>query len=184
MSMHPLLDVSPADWIVDADGDWWTKALYGPPGFPAYARVLFDLDSNNDSYDEDVIVMQWVLDHLRNHTTPPDDGFVGIWHGWGFWERSFHPAAPRAPRFAIPNREYVLLGGPLGEALTAESLGTDDPTTPHFIWPSDQAWCIASDVDPDWFGVGGSTGVIQEILADERLDSVPSAYGEYLEDEQ
>jgi hypothetical protein len=184
MSMRPLLDVSPAGWIVEADADWWTTALYGPPGFPAYVRVRFDMDGAEDAYAPDLTVMQGALDHLRDHTTTPDDGFVGIWHGWGFWEKDFHPAAPRAPHFAIPNREYVLLGGPLGEALTAASLGvwpSSDGATPHFVWPTDHAWCIASDVDPDWFAVGGPVGAIDAIMADERLDAVPSTYAEHLE---
>lgn len=184
MSMRPLMDVSPAFWIVDADADWWTKALYGPPGFAAYARVKFDLSDDDDSYVEDVVVMQWVLDHLASHTATPEDGFVGVWHGWGMWDAGHHPASARAPRFAIPHREYVLLGGSLRVALTPESLGIEYTATPHFIWPADQAWCIASDVDPDWFGVGGPHEAIQEILGDERLDSVPSTYGEHVEDAQ
>ena len=72
MSMRPLMDVSPAFWIVDADADWWTKALYGPPGFAAYARVKFDLSDDDDSYVEDVVVMQSVLDHLASHTATPE----------------------------------------------------------------------------------------------------------------
>ena len=180
MSMRPLHDVSPADWIVEADAHWLTKALYGPPGFPAYTRVLFDL-SEDDSRVDDVDAMQRAIDHLRGHTTTPDEGFVGVWHGWGWWEHGFHPAAPDAPHFSIPNREYVLLGGPLGEAPTTESLGIDFTDTPHFIWPADQAWCIASDVDPDWFAVGGSNGAIDEILSDERLDAVTTTYAEHLE---
>jgi hypothetical protein len=45
---------------------------------------------------------------------------------------------------------------------------------PAFMWPADHAWCIASDVDPHWAGIGAATAAIDELLADPRLDLVPA----------
>jgi hypothetical protein len=176
MPLEPQLDVAAADWFAHADADWADLVGYGPPGFEAYARVPFDLDDDSP-VNPDVRVMQAALDLLEQHTATPESIYVGVWHGWGVWEDDVHPRAPRAPRFAVPHREYVLLAGNLVEALTLESLGIDYPATPHLLWPADHAWFIASDVDPDWFGVGASQVAVDDLVSHEAINAVPVPYG-------
>lgn len=36
----------------------------------------------------------------------------------------------------------------------------------------DRAWCVASDVDPHWAGIGAPSDVIDALVADENLDAV------------
>ena len=43
---------------------------------------------------------------------------------------------------------------------------------PAFVWPADQSWCIANDVDPHWAGIGADTSAIEDLVADPRLDVV------------
>lgn len=177
MTLRPLVDTGPADWFVDSSADWWTKVCLGPPGFEAYIRVFFDMDPN-ESYS-DVGVVSQVLDVLARHTATADNAYVGVWKGWGFWPEGHHPDATRASDFGLPERDYQLLGGPLTDVLDWHSLGVDDtpPTpVPHLIWPYDHEWFLAADVDPDWFGIGGSQALIDELLADDRFDVEPTAY--------
>jgi len=45
---------------------------------------------------------------------------------------------------------------------------------PAFVWPADHAWFVASDIDPHWAGIGADTRVINQLVADPRLDVVPA----------
>lgn len=183
MPLKPLTDLSAADWFVQADADVWTKICLGPPGYEAYARVSF-LPDDDDAYHCDRETMAIALDALAPHTTTPEQIFVGIWHGWGSWDEPSRLARHR-PRLSVSDhrgeiRDYVLLEGPLDGALTRESLGLDPAhggaPTPHLLWPADRAWFIASDVDPDWFGISGPQAVIDELMAVDGLDIAPSTY--------
>ena len=82
MPLRPLSDTSAADWFVDSDADWWTKVILGPPGFEAYARVLYDLDEDAP-VDSNERIRAAVRDVLARHTTTPDDCFFTLWDGWG-----------------------------------------------------------------------------------------------------
>ncbi len=46
-----------------------------------------------------------------------------------------------------------------------------------FTWPADHAWCIASDVDPDWFTVGGSRALVDAVLTHPDLRAEPAEHG-------
>ncbi|HEX2893442.1 MAG TPA: hypothetical protein VHO29_05510 [Marmoricola sp.] len=43
---------------------------------------------------------------------------------------------------------------------------------PAFVWPADQAWCPAFDVDPHWAGVGSSAAAVEALLVEPGLDVV------------
>ena len=43
---------------------------------------------------------------------------------------------------------------------------------PAFIWPAHRAWCISSDVDPHWAGIGAAHALIDPLLTEPRLDVV------------
>lgn len=91
---------------------------------------------------------------------------------------SVRPSASREPMVVVPNRAYYLFHGAvtdLGDegSRTAWpgqlSAGTADPA---FIWPADQAWCVANDVDPHFAGIGAAASAIDELVADPRVDVV------------
>jgi len=67
------------------------------------------------------------------------------------------------PRFALPDRTYYLMAGPV-----AAVAGLWDPSTGHWLnpdlfWPDDRRWFVATDVDFWSLYVGGSNDLIAEL---------------------
>ena len=79
-----------------------------------------------------------------------------------------------AAQFDLPGRQYNLFTGILDQALHIEYWATDDwflPRSPNLFWPDDRSWCVTSEIDFDSTLVGGSIGLIDEILANDRLEA-------------
>jgi hypothetical protein len=84
------------------------------------------------------------------------------------------------PKVVVPHRAYWLFRGRLADVGAWDSArgwprqfrlhGAE----PAFAWPSDRAWCVASDVDPHWAGIGGQQALITRLTTDPRLDVVPA----------
>jgi hypothetical protein len=140
----------------------------------------------------------------RHTTTPQDcffalwEGFGDI-HGspavsvytagrrpW-FGGRKTSPTVPAAfpqqvldgPRMSIPARDYLLFRGPLGQAgqWGAADLLPGHPrriNSPNLMWPADHSWFVATEIDLPWTGVGGTTELVEHLLADPSLDVEPS----------
>ena len=100
-------------------------------------------------------------------------------------EREDEPAAPRilppefgpsvinGPRVCLPERSYLLLEGPLD---AAGELGmTIFPQSPSLFWPDDRAWCVATEIDLDSTYLGGSSALVRDLLADQRLEALPAS---------
>ena len=81
--------------------------------------------------------------------------------------------SPALPRVELPGREYRLLAGPLDAAVEVGQLVNSvfEPHSPSLIWPDDQAWCVASDVDLRSAYVAGPQALAGELLADPRLEA-------------
>jgi hypothetical protein len=127
--------------------EWWDLVRCGPPGFDAYVRVAFHEDEDR---------LRAALATLARHTTTPDEAYAAIWEGW---EGSDNP--PEAPRVEIPNRTMLLFTGDVEVLRDAPDLAWYGEVTgdvePHLLWPQDQAWCMACDVDEELeFTVGCS----------------------------
>lgn len=109
---------------------------------------------------------------LRRHTTTPDDLFIAYWNGFGFEM----PAAV----FDVPNRSFFLYRGTISEngsfniAPAHQAAGQQWMPVPAFIWPADQSWCVARDVDPHWAGICATRGTLAELLQVQTLDVVPA----------
>lgn len=164
-----------AEWFVRIDADWGTKALYGPPGFEAYARVPYDMSGER----ADVAVMRSVLDVLAPYTSTPELVHLGIWVGWGFSDHE-----PVGELFELPHRGYVHVTSTLESALEPSTLQVSsgsDGATPHLLWPDDRSWFVASDVDPEWFAVGASRAAIDALIAAPGCGAVRSEYGSHRE---
>jgi hypothetical protein len=76
-------------------------------------------------------------------------------------------------RVELPSRNYVLFGGPLNAALEVGYWPTPNwflPQSPSIFWPDDVSWCVATEIDLFCTYVGGSRALIDELLADERLE--------------
>lgn len=79
----------------------------------------------------------------------------------------------------LPMREFVLLRATLDElgdpgwgyaAGIGWSPGNEHPT-PQLIWPSDRAWCVATEIDWDFTLVAGTRALVGAILADDRFEA-------------
>lgn len=88
-----------------------------------------------------------------------------------------------APRAELGDwRSYLLFTGPVdavgdwGARPPRPGWPADLPQASH-TWPADHAWCITSDVDPDWFTVGGSQALVDAVLAHPHLRAEPATYG-------
>jgi hypothetical protein len=132
-----------------------------------------------------------LCDLLADHTTTPEHCFFCLWEGYG-WIRGSPAAAALGsdepilpafsleelsrPRLHLPDREYLLLVGPLPAALQIgwwHSADWIDPQSPNLFWPADQAWCVASEIDFDSTLVGGTSELVDAILRAPTLDSWP-----------
>ena len=88
------------------------------------------------------------------------------------------PSMLQVPKVVLPNRAYWMFRGPLagvGAWDTAQGWPGQhrlDEVDPAFAWPADHAWCVALDVDSHWAGIGGTTRLIEQLVADPRLDVV------------
>lgn len=151
--VRPAASAAAARWLLTADVDWWDLVRYGPPGFEVYVRVaLRPLDD-----EASVETLRETLATLAQFTTTPDRGYAAIWEGWGAG-----PPTPQAPRVHIPHREMLLFTGHVGVLRDAPALawyGSAEHVgqEPHLVWPEDQAWCLACEVDEEIeFSVGCS----------------------------
>lgn len=115
--------------------------------------------------------------------------WFGLWEGYGWIQGS-----PAGLAVRLPNRDYILLEGPLesameigwrsGELLATGCTGVEfdpsdfHPQPPNLIWPEDRAWFVASEIDLDSTYVGGSADLIEALLADDRLEALPADRGQ------
>jgi hypothetical protein len=76
----------------------------------------------------------------------------------------------RARAFVWPNKTERVSHRP-----PAPSAATLHRESPNLIWPADRSWFVASEIDLDSTFVGGSTELINELLADSRLEAWPAS---------
>ncbi len=136
---------------------------------------------------------------LRDWTGTPEDCWFCVWDGYG-WESSSllfsvvasaetrqpETVAPskrdrvpgpvrEAPRVQLPHRGYFLYQGPAEAVLTLPGLEGMFGQCPNVWWPADRAWCVASEIDLPWTYIGGPRGLIDAVLADDRIEALPAA---------
>jgi len=154
--------------LLRSDVDWWDLVRYGPPGFDVYVRIAFSqqLDANvvNPSDQAPADALRTALAVLASYTTTPATGYAAIWEGW-----VGSMSAPEAPRVEIPNRAVLLFTGPVEALRDAPALAWYGSAAgiaqePHLVWPEDQAWCLACEVDEEIeFTVGCSDEASQAL---------------------
>lgn len=121
----------------------------------------------------------WYPDEASSVNMPQPSPFAQP--GWRPAPRS----RPEWPQVVVPNRAYFLFHGRLGDVYDWGAAGVrwgppamwagrtpSRPPHPAFVWPADHAWCVASDVDPHWTGIGADAHVIDQLVNDARLDVV------------
>lgn len=176
MVLKPCETVRAAAWIVNSDEPWQELAGFGPAGFEAYARLRFmpDPDDASDTDDEEVdepsadqAKVGALCELLHSATATPDDCYFAIWDGWPNESTLMHQTA----QMQIPNRAYYLLHGALSD-FGQWGVRETGHNPAAFVWPADHAWCIASDVDDHWAGIGASAETIARLLTQTDLDIV------------
>ncbi len=132
-----------------------------------YVRIAFspvsEADVVNPSDEAPADAVHIALATLASYTTTPATGYAAIWEGWG------PNSAPQAPLVDIPNRAMLLFTGPVEALRDAPALAWYGPAAgilqePHLVWPEDQAWCLACEVDEEIeFTVGCSVDASQAL---------------------
>jgi hypothetical protein len=162
--VRPAPTPDPARWLLRSNVDWWDLVRYGPPGFDVYVRVRF-LDSEvGVAREDEADAVRIALTTLVEFTATRAKGYAAIWEGWG------GQPTPQAPRVDIPNRAMLLFTGHVGALRDAPALawyGTAEATyqNPHLVWPEDQAWCLACEVDEEIEFTVGCTDAASQSLA-------------------
>lgn len=133
----------------------------------------------------------------RDWTATPQDCWFCVWDGFGWDTASTFAALTRTgqprevieeprpdpvpgpvregPRVHLPHRDYLLYTGPAEAVVTLASLDGTWGQCPNIWWPADRAWCVASEIDLQWTYVGGPRGLIDAVLADDRIEALPAA---------
>ena len=119
------------------------------------------------------------LTALGSYTATPSEGYAAIWAGW-----TSRALPPQAPRVDIPNRAMLLFTGPVEVLRDAPALAWYGSAAgvfqdPHLVWPEDQAWCLACDVDEEIEFTVGCSAAASQALASALPGAVRRArYGE------
>ncbi len=74
----------------------------------------------------------------------------------------------------LPSRSYYFFEGPLEAATQFGWKLTQDcfmPESPNLFWPSDHAWCVASEIDLYCTLVAGSELMAEALIAEKRLET-------------
>ena len=166
--IRPAADADAAQWLLRSDVDWWDLVRYGPPGFAVYVRITFRHDpgaeAGNPSGEASADAIRAALTTLGAYTTTPCQGYAAIWEGW-----TSRAMPPLAPRVEIPNRVMLLFTGPVEALRDAPAVAWYGSAAglhqePHLVWPEDQAWCLACEVDEEIeFTVGCSREASQAL---------------------
>ncbi len=113
-----------------------------------------------------------VLTAILDHCPGTEEIYCAVWEGFGSWSNQPHPestargyyvfATPRAPFHSWPGMDALW------------------PQSANMIWPPDQGWFIATDIDRDSTLVAGPVGLAEALLADPRLEAFEMSYEDKL----
>ncbi len=167
--IRPAANAGAAQWLLRSGVDWWDLVRYGPPGFDVYVRIAFPQDSGadagNPSGEAPADAVRAALAALSAYTATPSRGYAAIWEGW-----TSMASPPQAPRVEIPNRVMLLFTGPVEALSDAPAVAWYGSAAgifqdPHLVWPEDQAWCLACEVDEEIEFTVGCSGEASQALA-------------------
>ncbi len=150
-----------------------------PPSEPAPWDGEYPIDGSLPDPDATVLT-----ELLAAHTPTPGRCWFCVWDGYG-WLHARPPAVadgtfdapavvhgqePPGARVQLPGRSYLLHAGAVCDALALVDI---EQQTPNLCWPQDRSWCVATEIDDAYTYVAGSTALIDEVLADPRLEAQP-----------
>lgn len=161
---RPAANADAGQWLLQSKVHWQDLVRYGPPGFDVYVRIALVHGHDAVNTEGEEPALRLALATLATYTATPTSGYAAIWEGWGGPE-----PAPQAPRLPIPNRSMLLFTGPVTVLSDAPALAwygaAQGYQEPHLVWPEDQAWCLACEVDEEIeFTVGCSVQASQALV--------------------
>ena len=142
----------------------------------------------------------WALEALcailARHTATPQMCYFAVWSGAScitgggssiivspVGARPQPPPAPApaewqldlsGPTFSVPySNDYRLFEGRAGDAVRIGRWKYEfsfDPQSPHFFWPADHPWCVATGPVADSTLIGGSVELVDELCASASLE--------------
>ena len=113
-----------------------------------------------------------LVDVLGRFTSTPDQCYFCLWEGFGNIDRRLYKPDSRV---RAPGRDYLLFRGPIDGVMSF--LIGEHPfwgDTPSIWWPSDRAWCVATDIDLYDTYLGGSDECMEAILNHPILEALPA----------
>ncbi|WP_086827994.1 hypothetical protein [Allokutzneria sp. NRRL B-24872] len=108
---------------------------------------------------------------LTGHTRTPGRCWFAVWDGYGALSSRWRAA----PSFELFGRDLLLLSGSIASAAFPLSDKPFEDLYANMWWPSDHAWCVATDVDMMTTYVGGSVEAVEALLRDDVLEALPAA---------
>jgi hypothetical protein len=119
---------------------------------------------------------------LGAFTSTPERCWCAVWEGHG--DLIGLRSDQTLPRLALTHRPMIVAAGPVS-AVPATSFRDPVPgpspaegswqmveryRSPSLWWPDNRAWCVASDVDLQTTYLGASSGCVDHLIADGRLE--------------
>lgn len=134
-----------------------------PPRYEAYATIVIPQDERaHGAHDRDLV------ERLNQHTEPTSRWWLGYLET-GTGTTPF-PHAPTTPVYS--GWRYVMVKASPEDALTLRKRHWDQHRTlPEIMFPEDRGWLVSTLWDDDRRCVGGSTALIQSLLATSTLDT-------------
>ncbi|MBD2104294.1 hypothetical protein [Leptolyngbya sp. FACHB-261] len=102
---------------------------------------------------------------LAPHTTTPEYCWFAVWEGHG----CLNALVPSSPSFAIPHRRFHLFHASI-EAIEASFSDSSFHQSANLWWPSDCAWCVATEIDFMTTYVAGTDAAIAALIACTELE--------------
>jgi hypothetical protein len=112
-------------------------------------------------------IARTLIEVLEPCTQTPEVCWFAVWVGHSVLGSHI----TEAPTFSLPNREYHLLKGRIGAVLDDVMEPTWISGSPNLWWPTDRAWCVATEVDFETTYVGGSRHCIDSLLGQADIEA-------------
>lgn len=113
-----------------------------------------------------------VLTAILDHCPGTGEMFCAVWGGFGSWFDEPHPKCTA--------RGYYVFNTPRAPFHSWPGMDPRWPQSANMIWPPDQSWFIATDIDHDSTLVAGPAPLAEALLADRRLEAFEMSYDDRL----
>jgi hypothetical protein len=146
-------------WIRDATSAGLTITAGIPPVFDDYATLELP-DDDTRMHEHDRAVVELLESHAASQSW---------WLGYldtGSSDIIFSDA----PKVSLyPSWDYVLIEAGRQQAATWRKGSWKGTELPDLVFPADRSWLVNTLGDDDWTCLGGSTGLVAELLSDRIL---------------